>query len=186
MKRTVTIFLLLTLLCGCAAPKPEDIAEDVRNTVSGAGQISMVADILADYGSRAYQFRLRLNSQENGWRIEVIEPENIKGLTATFNTGSSTLEYDGVILDVGDLDISGLSPMNCLPTIIDAWLNGHVEEAIRYEDNGVQLVSISYIISDSTAVTTVFEENKFLPAKAEISVDGYTVISCTFGDVVFG
>lgn len=184
MKRIAAMILLLVILSGCAAEKPQEIAEDIRNNILNAEQITMTADIVADYGSRAYQFRLRLVSKDEGWLIEVIEPENISGLTASVSADSSSLEYDGVILDTGYLNSMGLSPMNCLPTIINAWINGHVDEAIRYEDEGAALVSISYTVSDDTDVSTVFEEEKLLPQEAFISVDGYTVISCHFGNVV--
>jgi len=186
LKRTALLLLIVILLftSGCAPARPEDTAKIIRDSVLSADTVQLTADILADYGSRAYQFRLRLTSNENGWQIEVLEPETISGITACFSPDSVTLEFDGLILDTGDLSAAGLSPMNSLPTIVGAWLNGHVEEAIRYTDGSSGLISVTYTVSDSTSVCTVFEEETLLPKEARVDVDGSTAITCFFDHAV--
>ncbi len=179
--RKLIVPLLLLFLCGCSSGTLTRETDRLRQRFLDAEELQLDARLTADYGDRDYSFLLRLQKTDFGWEILVLEPENLSGLTARCQDGSIELQFEDLILDTGDLNSRGLSPMNALPMIADAWKNGHLEEVIRTGDD---LFSIQYIVDDGISVLTVFDPESSLPLRAELSVDGATVIFCEFQDVI--
>ncbi len=186
MRRVLIIGLTLILLCSCTGSQGLDVAEEIRVFFSQTQSVTMTASVTADYCQRAYVFKLRYQCDTNGGVVEVVEPENIAGITARSDGKTTAIEFDGVILDTGDLDSAGLSPMNCLPLMLIAWRNGHIEEVLGGSDGDRDTVSVTYTVSDGIQVTTVFDIETLLPINAQAIVEGYTAIFADFENVTCG
>ena len=77
--------------------------------------------------------------------------------------GATALEYDGLILDTGDLDAYGLTPMSALPLLVEALRTGHPDAF--WEEGGCDAVEL--LFDDHTRARVWFdEEGSSLPGGA--------------------
>ena len=59
MKKLLALVLMITvtLLCGCSAKGgAEDKAIEIRSKYLGSGELTLAADMTADYGDRVYEY----------------------------------------------------------------------------------------------------------------------------------
>ena len=101
------------------------------------------------------------------------EPEIIAGISARIAGGGTALEYDGMILDTGELDAYGLTPMSALPVLVSAMESGHLE-SFRKEDG---LLVLELVPEEHLAVTVWFDE-EMRPLKAELVSEGRLRVAC--------
>ena len=193
MRRVAALALmtaLCLLLCACGGKGGADnFADDIQSEFSKAKGITMIVSVTADYGSRVYEYKLRLVGKNNAMDIEVIEPSGIKGIKAHVTDEGIGLEFDGVTLDTGELFGDGLSPLQAIPLMLKAWKSGYVKESWKEKVSGTQTIAVKFDISQPDSSKNIlhiawFDAQSRLPVKAEILSDGYRVISCTFGNVI--
>ena len=77
-----------------------------------------------------------------------------------------------LILDTGDLDAYGLTPMSALPLLADALRCGHADAF--WEEDGCEAVELQ--ISDHTLARVWFREG--VPCRAELQSDGRVTVAC--------
>ena len=110
--RIIPAALLLTaLLCACAAaPDEGQRTLDLRAAFLAAPGCSGQMDLVADYGERVYEYAAAFETDEAGTlSIALTAPEEVAGITATVAQGQTALRFDGVRLETGPLDPTGLS-----------------------------------------------------------------------------
>ena len=113
------MIMALAVLTGCSGQsKVENTAREIQAEYLSATKLNMMILITADYGSRVYDYKIKYSGDANIGKIEIMEPESIAGLTAEVSVSGTSIEYDGVRLETGSLDKSGLSPLDALPVII--------------------------------------------------------------------
>ena len=113
-----------------------------------------------------------------------MEPESIAGLTAEVSVSGTSIEYDGVRLETGSLDQSGLSPIDALPVIISQWQNGYILSCGQMSVFAADAIVIETEISDKIIQKTWFDVKTHMPVRSEIMSDGYMVIECVFENVI--
>lgn len=187
--RQVKLLALMTALsltlCSCSAGKTaEKKAMEIQQEYAAWESLAITADVTADYGDRVYEFKLRYTGNNTDGVVEVMSPEEIAGLTATLSPESKSLCYDGAELSLGELTADGLSPMECLPLMIDQWSNGHIERVDSETIDGTDTLAVSFTVSEDEYLITWFEADTNLPVRAEIYYDGSMVICCEFENIV--
>ena len=171
-KHLVLIPLLFTLLlsgCGNAA---RERFEAFSRELALRDSLSFTARLTASYPDRSASFTLRYALEGEVQRVTVLAPERISGITARVEQGGTALEYDGLILDTGDLDAYGLTPMSALPLLTDALRCGHADAF--WEEDGCEAVELQ--ISDHTLARVWFREG--VPCRAELQSDGRVTVAC--------
>jgi hypothetical protein len=174
MKKTLVLLSLLFafLLSGCgnaALQRYESFAEDLRERDA----LSFTAELTASYPDRTAQFSLRYALEDGVQRVTVLAPERISGISARVEQGKTALEYDGLILDTGDLNEFGLSPMSALPLLVDALSHAHADAFWTEEDT--QVVKLLY--DDHTNVQVWFT-GEMIPTHAELICEGAVTVAC--------
>ena len=174
MKKTLVLLSLLFafLLSGCgnaALQRYESFAEDLRERDA----LSFTAELTASYSDRTAQFSLRYALEDGVQRVTVLAPERISGISARVEQGKTALEYDGLILDTGDLNEFGLSPMSALPLLVEALRQGH--GAAFWTEAGMDAVEL--LIDDHSRARVWFGEEG-LPCRAELLTDGTVTVQC--------
>ena len=188
-KRTLALMItaaaLLISVSACSAETSTDeLLGQIRVEYIAAEKLVMTMDVTADYGDRVYEFKLRWTGNDTSGELEVLEPEIIRGLKAQLSPDGKRLVFDGAAFDTGGITENGMSPAEIAPLMIKAWKNGYVSECSRESIDGKNLVVMSTDISDTLILRTWFDSETSLPVKAELSEDGYTVITVVFGDVI--
>lgn len=84
-------------------------------------------ELTADYGQRVYTYGIDLSWQREGETVLTITaPENVAGITARILEGETALEYDGMRVETGPLDGSGMSPVDAVPVLLDYAEGGYI------------------------------------------------------------
>ena len=164
--------LLCLLLTACGNPvldRFESFSADLRERED----LSFTARLTALYPDRTAEFSLRYALGEGVQRVTVLAPDTISGISARIEPGKTALEYDGVILDTGDLDAYGLTPMSALPLLTEALRQGH--GSAFWSEDGYDAVEV--LIDDHTKATVWFVEG-FVPCRAEIQSDETVTVQC--------
>ncbi len=190
MAAALTITLCLGLSSCSAARKDADTADAIAERYSKISAFSANVRIRADYGDRTQDYAVRYEYQAPKKSvITLLEPEEVSGIRATLNEEGGALEFDGAILDTGPLSGTGLSPVECLPALMNAWSGGYVSEYGNEKLDGTDCALLTYLISPeeiSVEIRTYFEKNTLAPFRAELLSGGERVLTCSFEDVVSG
>lgn len=179
MKLRAGLFALmisLVFLSGCSSAD-ESTKEEFEQYRANLGNISMTAQLRADYGDTVADFKLQYHENSDNCHVDVIEPELISGAGVTISRDDASLEYDGIILSVGELSVDGLSPVTVLPAIAEALHEWQLTDLYTQTDDDGYYLSAELSDMDSLTVTLCFDEGMNL-LSAELAVTGATVAYC--------
>lgn len=186
--RKLGCVLMMTILllsgCGSGIDEAEQAALDIRARYLAMTGCTATLDITADHGERIFECVLALEHTAGEETVlTVLEPELLNGVTARLKDGESMLRSDGVWLETGELSSTGLSPIDCVPYLLEEIGGGFIStwgietlgerECVRFTtsnpDSGVG-------IGQETSLW--FDRESFALVYGEISVDGTMVLSC--------
>ena len=179
MKKALLSVLILfpLLLCGCgdrAALSRFDVFSD---DLAAKETLSYTTKLRAEYPDRSVEFTLAYQKDAEGEEVAVLAPERIAGIRARVQPGSSSLVYEGLILDVGPLDAYGLTPMSALPRLTETLTHGAVDS--HWEEDGLRVYRL--ILDDHLSATVWFSE-AMIPVRAELASDDNVCIFCELSD----
>lgn len=176
MRKGVISALMMTLLlltgCGRREAKLENEFAAFRQSVQNARSIQAQTRLSCDSGETVSQYGLSLSYDGSEVRVTVTEPELIAGITAVVENGGGRLEYEGVMLGVGEL--AGMTPVAALPEMLEGMAYGYKELLWREDD---YLVARLWL--DDEHVMTLWL-SQGLPVCAEIAAGGQTLMTCRF------
>lgn len=181
MKRCIMIILSLCTaltLTGCGKNRGESDYRAFAERINALKALSFTAQVRAEYEHKTARFGLSYEENEEGGRVTVLAPELIKGVSARVRPGSSTLEYDTVVLDTGSLDSFGLSPLSSLPALVRAMKLGHVDSV--WEEDGKTVVLLEP--DDTLRCTVWFSKGDMRPMRAELITDGRVTVYVEISD----
>ena len=180
----LTTALCAALLVSCSAGASlSDAVREIQDDYRAAENISGVASISANYGERVYDYRISFDFSPSGGTLEILEPEEIAGVTAKISDGGATLVFDGAEVYAGEILPDGTSPVAAVPIMADVWRNGLVTESVRERLSGEDCVSVAFRVSDEVYLRTWFDLKTQLPLRSEFVYSGYSVITCIFDNV---
>jgi hypothetical protein len=175
---------LLFSICSCASgTTAENEIYKIQEELSSAGSFRFLADIRADYGERVYDYKVSFEGLDNDGLITIIEPESVSGAAVRLSDEGTHLVYDNAEIYTGEILPDGLSPVDAVPTLINAWRSGLVTECVREKQGDTESVAALFRISDEVNLRTWFDGDSHLPIYAEIYFNGYTVLSVTLYNV---
>jgi hypothetical protein len=180
------------LLAGCAAgggnESPENLAANIRTEyLALAGWTADVA-VHVDYGQRVYDFTLAAQWQKDGDTVlTVIEPELIAGITARLCDGEGYLEYDGASLATGALTGDGMTPLDAVPFLMEQLTKGYMAKCAYAGEGEERTLTVTCRDPDGeegtgSQCTLTFDPDSHDLLGAELSYDGFTVLTAQFND----
>lgn len=176
------LLVLIFALSACGGPSSGEALEGIRKELSAAS-LRFDADIRADYGERVFDFSVAYASSGDGGTLTVTAPEIIAGAQVRYADGGTSLAVGDVEVYTGEILPGGLSPVDAVPVMTNAWTDGLVTETVREKYEGESCVAAIFRIDDDTDLRTWFTEQTGLPAAAEFIFDGHTVITVRFYNV---
>ena len=169
MKRLIIpFFLCVLLLTARGRPRREGAYRAFAERPTRLASLSFTAQVRAEYEHKTARFALSYEEDGEGGRVTVLAPELIRGVSARVKPGSSTLEYDSVVLDTGSLDSFGLSPLSSLPAMLRAMRLGHVDSI--WEEDGKTVVTLEP--DEELRCAVWFSTPDMRPLRAELITDG--------------
>ncbi|MDR0382344.1 MAG: hypothetical protein LBH86_10190 [Oscillospiraceae bacterium] len=182
--RLCALAMILALTAACGRSGAIDDAEAARTLYAGLRHCSLQAVLTADFGDAVNEFTLQFDYDRDGESaVEILAPEEVRGVRATIAEGETTLSYDGLILETGPLPGTGLTPMDALPVMLKTWGEGYVASTGREKLDDVACLLVVY---KSTAAGVEveqrvwFETETYKPVRAETYAAGTRVIDCVF------
>jgi outer membrane lipoprotein-sorting protein len=183
MKRTIIpILLCALLLSACGKNHGESDFKAFSERLNALESLSFTAQVRAEYEHKTARFGLSYEEDSEGGRVTVLAPELIRGVSARVKPGSSTLEYDSVVLDTGSLDSFGLSPLSSLPAMLRAMRLGHVDSI--WDEDGKTVVMLEP--DDELRCSVWFSMPDMRPLRAELSTDGRVTVFIEISDWTVG
>lgn len=185
MKRTTKLFALmisLVLLVSCGNSNAvEGKFTEFRESLASA-PVSFTAEVTASSGSEVKSYTLAYTEDGGIGSITVLMPELIAGVTAKVSTqdGAASMEFDGVILQMGKLADDGLTPISALPALVTAMRAGHVSRLWTEKRDGADALAADIAVSDVSTATVWLDYGTLSPVYAEIRAGEKVVVQLTF------
>ena len=179
-KKLIACFLLLCLLCGCAAEDSDAMqsALRLRGTLLARGGCSFCASVTADWGDTVDSFDFDCVYGETGLCLTVTAPETLAGICASVcSDQKASIRFDDTELA---LELLGgrLSPLASPLIFCQAWAQDYLALAGREKDL-LRITAIHGYDEQELYVDTWLDDGG-IPLHCEISIDGKTVI---FADI---
>lgn len=185
----VLLLLPVILLCGCTGEQEDnDLALQLRADFLDRTGCAGTMEVTADYGQRVYQYTVTFSGNEkDGLSLVITAPEEAAGITATIAQGQTFLTFDGVQLETGPLNETGLSPLDALPAFLTAMESGYIAETgteLLGETETLRLCCREPERAPGQGLETLlwFDKTNQTLLQGELRQDGATVIRCTFSE----
>lgn len=184
-KGLLCVPMMILLLASCAGgtgmSEAEELALAIRGEYLAMTSCTMDAAITADYGQRVYDFEVTAAVEGEAASLTLTAPETVAGMSAHVDGEKGTLEYDGLWVETGPLDDSGLTPISALPALLGAARSGYMEACCLEEENS--LLRMDCGDPEGTPGTGVeyalwFDGDTHALTRGEISTDGVRRIVC--------
>ena len=185
---TMTLCLTLTCCGGEGGSQAEQLALDIRGEYLAMEGCTASMEVTADYGQRVYEYSMDLSWQREGESVLTLTaPENVAGVTARLAEGETALDYDGVRVETGPLDTTGLSPVSAVPVLLDYAQSGYIAACGMETVEEREVLRVDCRDPEGTPGTgrecvLRFDPDSHALLRGELSQDGYTVIQCEFSD----
>ena len=184
---TISLCLALSACGGGGGVSPaEQMALDIRGELLETAGGSARVTLTADYGRRVYEYGVAMTWEREGeTALTLTAPENVAGVTARVRAGEAALEYDGLRVETGPLDGSGLSPLAGLPLLLEYARTGWMAECGMEElDRGavlrVDCRDPEKAPGEGRTCTLWFDPDTHALLRGELAQDGFTVLRCEF------
>jgi hypothetical protein len=184
VKYAAAALVLALLLTGCAGTGKNESEEmlDIRARYLAEGEMTLSAELTADYGERVYVYSLRYTGGAEAGTMDVYEPRCISGVRAAYEDGRVTLICQDAVIDTGEL-IFGMCPLEAFPFMISAWRNGSITDCRRERLDGTDCIAADIDMDkwQSGAKCRVwFARETQQPLLSEIYDCGRCVMRCRF------
>ena len=186
----VPMMTLCLLLSACGGAGEQESAASMRDDYHDMSGCTMEATVSCTQGDQVWEASLRCDYTPGGeTTVEVLAPETIAGVKAVLDGNSWALEYEDLCLNAGTLSQEDLSPMACLPQLMDALRDGWLVEE-NWEDWGevpcLRVTVDQSGIHDGKILSTVWlRQDDGTPLRGEIAVDGEIILTAEFTSFAF-
>lgn len=169
--------ILCLVLTACGGTKGQQLESD-RNRFAQAEQITLTAQVQADFGETVEEYTVEYRFAQETWTALVTQPEFVAGITARITQDASELEYQGAILPTGDLTGNGIVPISAVPMIQETLRTGLLDSVWTEGE----LLAGTFVYDDAISVTVWFDA-RGLPAAGQLAENGIVKAECFFSNV---
>ena len=183
MKRIAAIFLVCSLLAGCAGKRDElDRAMKLRASLLGCLGCSFDVTVTADYGDEVFEFAMGCEADGRGnLSFTVQKPETIAGITGTISSGEGKLTFDDTAVQFPLLADDQVTPISGPWILMKTLLGGYLTAANEEADLLHLTINDSY--EDDAFNLDVWLDSEDIPQRADICYAGKRILSLKLENV---
>ena len=176
----VPVLMIISLLLGGCREndKLQRELDGAREEWAAANSLSFTASVTAELSDSVFECVLECTKSEETLVVEIKSPENIAGIRARLSEGKTELEYDGLILAVGDPMKGEISPLSAMPIIMQALTEGHAMRIWPERDGEQEMLCAEVYVSESDCAKLWFDRENCNFVHAELVSDGRAVVKC--------
>ncbi len=175
----VPVLMMIFLLSGCGEDaRLQKEFDEARDKLLAAESVSFTADVTAELADSVFDCTLVCSKAGEETVVELIKPENIAGIKARISEGQTEIEYDSLILALGDPLKGEISPLSAMPMLMDALLEGHAVRLWTERANEREMVVAQVYISENDYAKLWFERENYAFVHAELVSGGRAVVKC--------
>ena len=165
MKRGILFILMIGLLCACApSEKQKEEFCQWRQTLN---TVSVTAEVSICQKEQAGTYTLQCAWTPEESYVEVLSPEAIAGVAASRTSKNTQLEYDGLMLSLGDL--SGITPVNAIPELLDRICSGYIE--LCYTEDADGSITAVQFAEEQGITLRLWLDSNMCPIRADFTQD---------------
>ncbi len=187
MRRFLCIPLvsLCVLLSGCSEKETQYNTQQVLDLYTQMTGATMEAEVVCQGDSLVSNFTLRCDYQAQGeTMVEVLSPDTMAGVRGVLTGGEWVLEYEDKVFNVGALSSQAVSPLACIPLLMEGMRQGWVLEQSQetYQNTGCVRLSMDYDDQnfDDITVTVWLSMETGAPVGGEVLVEGQQILQVAF------
>ena len=181
----LAVAILILAACREGFPSPGRLTADpsaaIRLTYTEAETCTIQAILTVDYGDRVTVFQVLYTGRRDGDdTVEILAPAEVAGIRAVIGKEGSSLQYEGVSLETGNLPGAGIAPVEALGGVLSALREGNQTAWGREKFKSTPSVTLDFSsrIGDTEITRRLWmEERTGLLLYAEVSADGRRVLS---------
>ena len=186
MRRWLLPALMIPLLlCSCGKAAPEQRLEALRETLSAAEEVRVVADIDASIGTEVFSCSVDCTANAERAAVTLTAPETVAGIRAVVSADGMQLEYEGLSLSVGPV-AGPEAPVSAVPLLIDALRRGSALRSWTEWEGDKTLFVREFYVTDERVLTVWFDAGASAPVHAELRRNGVCVLRCEIREFSFG
>lgn len=174
--------LLLLLLAGCQSAEAQTPV-DLRTQMNAAGESQFVLSLRADYGDYTRDFTLLCQGSGEKAEFTVLEPEVVKGISASVSGEGAEVKYEDTVLAVEQFSTRRLSPMAAPYLLLYAFEQGYIASCGKDGEDTIVEYTLGY--GQRTVTVNALFQGQY-PVSAEITDGENTLISCEIQDFRVG
>ena len=177
MKKVFLLFVMISLLSGCAASDSNiDAAMQMRQKILDADGCSFDCVITADYGDCICTFSMNCQADRRGKVIFcVTSPQEISGITGKIDGSGGALTFDDKVLAFSLLADAQLTPVSAPWLFIHTLQSGYMSAA-THTDNGLW-IQIDDSYADDALQLDIWTDDEIRPQRCEIVYRGRRILS---------
>ena len=141
-RRVFALLFCCFLLVSCTDSSGASRVVEVQELYASLASYSAETSVAVSREAETLYYTLDVEKDTKDATITVVEPETLSGVSAHLGTDGVSLEYDGLLLDVGAFH-NGISAVNCVPLTIQALSSGYLLEQNTEEFNGEEALRVS-------------------------------------------
>jgi outer membrane lipoprotein-sorting protein len=185
MRKTTALVLMmgLCLLTGCSKEhKLEQYGGEVQETFQNVSAISFTAEVTAHGSTAVESYTLSGTWTPEQTELAVTAPEEIAGVGAVLENETLQLQFDGVLLDAGNLDGIEQSPLTAPSTMIGALREGYLISAWEEEQDAHACVVLELMYGEEMRLRIWMDPDTGTPLSCEFYRDDTAFLSCVVSD----
>jgi len=183
-RKSTVIFLLMSLLSGCG--KQERATEKAlafRTNLMQSQGCSYIADIMADYGERVYEFTVQVESTLDETKILVLSPDEISDISATITEHETCIEFDDAELDFGKMANGYISPVSAPWLLARCWIGEYISSSGA--DGEMEKVTYLKGYDEEELTVNTWLNAEGIPIQAEILFENRRCLAIAIRDFQF-
>jgi len=188
LKKILSLAAVFLLMTACGAKAPTQNFLDIRAEYLAA-DVSLSARVSADYGDRCVEYELSYIGDGKSGKVEVLEPDEIRGISAQIGKDKKViLKCGDVLIDSGVIFGADVTPVGVLPLIVNAVREGYVSSVYSERINGIDYLAVEIDEtpageSEKLIYTLWFSAEDNSLYKAEINAGGLVAVTALFEEV---
>ena len=183
MKRVISILIFILFLTGCG-DNSSDLNQilSLRQDIVSAKGCSFSVEIIADYQTNCYVFRMDCASDDSGnLNFTVTAPDTISGITGSISQEGGKLTFDDRYLVFAPLADGQITPVSAPWLFLKALRTGYISGCTDEESMTVMFQDTYQ--NDPLDISVTFTADKH-PQNVEIFWQGRRVVTMTVENFV--